>query len=88
MPRWSIQSYLAMKKNLSTLFRSCACLLLTLPASPLFAQTEVPVDFIRSIGKMYVVVGVIVLVFLGIVAAVWYLDRRLTKLEDQIDHHA
>jgi len=41
----------------------------------------------RSLGKMYVVVGVIVLVFLGLAAFVWFLDRRLTKLEDQIDHH-
>ena len=53
---------------------------------PLFAQGGE--DFMRSMGKMYVVVGVIVLVFLGLSAFVWFLDRRLTKLEDQIDHHA
>ncbi|MEL6140562.1 MAG: CcmD family protein [Bacteroidota bacterium] len=54
---------------------------------PLFAQAGGG-DFMRSLGKMYVVVGVIVLVFLGLVAFVWFLDRRLTKLEDQIDQHA
>lgn len=77
-----------MKNLITTNFRlllSCFALLFT---SPIFAQAEAPVDFMRSMGKMYVVVGVIVLVFLGLAACVWYLDRRLTKLEDQIDHHA
>lgn len=41
-------------------------------------------DFLRNIGKIYVVVAVIVAVFLGIVVFLIYLDRRLTKLEDQI----
>lgn len=54
---------------------------------PLSAQSAPNADFMRSMGKMYVVVGVIILVFLGIVAFTWYLDRRLTKLEDQIDQH-
>lgn len=77
-------------KNLVTVkFRLLFSCLALLSTTPLFAQTaEAPVDFMRSMGKMYVVVGVIVLVFLGLAACVWYLDRRLTKLEDQIDHHA
>lgn len=41
-------------------------------------------DFFRNIGKIYVVVAVIVAVFLGIVVFLIYLDKRLTKLEDQI----
>jgi len=41
-------------------------------------------DFIRSIGKIYVVVAVIVLVLLGLFAYLYFVDRRLTKLEDQI----
>jgi len=41
-------------------------------------------DFMRSIGKIYVVVAVIVIVLLGLFALVWMVDRRLTKLEDQI----
>ena len=49
----------------------------------LAAQTPAP-DFMRSIGKIYVVVAVIVAVFLGIVAYLIYLDRKLTKLENQI----
>ena len=50
----------------------------------LFAQAESG-DFMRSTGKIYVVVAVIVVVFLGIVAFLIYLDRKLTKLESQIN---
>jgi hypothetical protein len=41
-------------------------------------------DFMRSIGKIYVVVGVMLLLFLGIVFYLILLDRRLTKFENQI----
>ena len=60
------------------------------PALCLFAQTSggVAPDFLRSIGKMYVVVAVIVVVFLGLAFYLWRLDRRLTDIENQIDDHA
>lgn len=61
-----------------------AALLVLLVVSSLPAQAAGDPDFMRSIGKMYVVVAVIITVFLGIVAFLIYLDRRLTKLEDQI----
>lgn len=54
----------------------------------LLAQAGGEGDFMRSMGKMYVVVAVIVAVFLGLVLFLVYLDRRLTKLEDQIKDHA
>lgn len=57
-------------------------LLFTISAA---AQSTGGSDFLRSIGKIYVVVAVIVAVFLGIVVFLIYLDRRLTKLEDQIN---
>lgn len=44
-------------------------------------------DFLRSSGKIYVVVAVIVAIFIGIVLFLVYLDRRLTKLENQIKEH-
>ena len=44
-------------------------------------------DFMRSMGKMYVVVAVILAVFIGIVLFLVYLDRRLTKIENQINDH-
>ena len=52
----------------------------------LMAQDQEP-DFLRSIGKIYVVVLVIVAIFIGIVLFLIYLDRRLTKLENQINEH-
>ncbi|MEZ4984204.1 MAG: CcmD family protein [Saprospiraceae bacterium] len=44
-------------------------------------------DFMRNMGKMYVVVGVIVTIFIGIVLFLVYIDRRLTKIENQINDH-
>lgn len=41
----------------------------------------------RSMGKMYVVVAVIAAIFVGIVIFLVYLDRKLTRLENQINHH-
>jgi CcmD family protein len=41
-------------------------------------------DFMRSTGKIYVVVAVIVAIFIGIIAFIMYLDKKLTKLENQI----
>ncbi len=41
-------------------------------------------DFMRETGKINVVVGVILLIFLGIVAYLVRLERKLTKLEHQL----
>ena len=56
------------------------------PFSFLLAQQE-DADFMRSMGKMYVVVAVIAAIFIGIVIFLIYLDRKLTKLEHQIKNH-
>lgn len=62
--------------------------LMTLAAvANIYAQSTESTDFMRSIGKIYVVVAVIVIVFLGIVAFLIRLDRKLTKLETQIKEH-
>lgn len=53
-------------------------------SNSLSAQSENP-DFMRSIGKIYVVVAVIVISFIGIVLFLVYLDRKVTKLENQIN---
>jgi len=52
------------------------------------SSAEPPADFLRSMGKLYVVVAVIVIVFLGLVFYLWSMDRKLTRLENQIDNHA
>ena len=41
-------------------------------------------DFMRETGKINVVVGVILLIFLGIVVYLVRLERKLTKLEHQL----
>ncbi|MCG8330836.1 MAG: CcmD family protein [Chitinophagales bacterium] len=57
--------------------------ILLLFSTVLMGQSDSP-DFMRSIGKIYVVVAVIIAIFLGIVLFLIYLDRKLTKLENQI----
>ncbi|CAI8336012.1 MAG: Uncharacterised protein [Owenweeksia sp. TMED14] len=39
-------------------------------------------DIFRADGKIYVVIAVIGIVFLGIVAYLMYLDRKITTLEN------
>ncbi|HRD79760.1 MAG: CcmD family protein [Saprospiraceae bacterium] len=53
---------------------------------PLAAQSA-DTDFMRSRGKIFVVVAVIAAVFIGIVLFMVFLERRLTKLENQINEH-
>jgi len=49
------------------------------------AQQEGASDFLDSTGKIYVVVGVLLLLFLGIIIFLIYLERRLSKLEKEED---
>lgn len=41
-------------------------------------------DFMRSMGKIYVVVAVVLALFLCIVFYLFRLDRKLSRLENQI----
>ncbi len=43
-------------------------------------------DFLRSTGKIYSVVAVIAIVFIGIAWFLYRLDHKLTKLENQSKH--
>jgi len=40
-------------------------------------------DFLRSIGKIYSVIGVIVILFVALVGYLIYLDRKITRIEKQ-----
>ncbi|MFZ1748892.1 MAG: CcmD family protein [Saprospiraceae bacterium] len=42
------------------------------------------IDFLRSTGKIYSVVVVIAIIFIGIMIFLFRLDNKLTKLEKQI----
>ena len=47
----------------------------------LFAQAE-SADFFRSIGKIYAVVGVLLVTLIGIFAYLFYLERKIARLEN------
>lgn len=70
-----------MKKTLLALLMQ----VLALTAS--LAQGSGDIDFMRGIGKMYAVVFVIAALFIGIVIFLIRLDRKLTKLENQIEEN-
>ena len=44
-------------------------------------------DFMRSTGKIYVVVAVIVLIFIGVILYLVRLDSKISKLEKIIKEH-
>jgi CcmD family protein len=49
------------------------------------AQSQVEMaDVMRSEGKIYVVVGVILIVLVGLFIYLFTLDRKVKKLEDRI----
>ena len=50
----------------------------------LSAQSAEAPDFMDSIGKIYVVVGVLLVIFFGLVIYLISLDRKLSRLENQI----
>lgn len=38
-------------------------------------------DFMRSVGKIYVVVAVLIIIFIGLALYLFFIDRRISKLE-------
>lgn len=65
-----------MKAVLSTI----VCILLFVTGA--FAQQDVEMaDTLRSSGKIYVVVAVIALIFIGLVIFLFSIDRRIKKIE-------
>jgi uncharacterized membrane protein len=49
------------------------------------AQQEVEMaDKMRSEGKIYVVVGIILIVLVGLIAYLFLLDKKVNKLEEQL----
>lgn len=56
--------------------------LLFILSNILFQQDVEMADIIRQDGKIWVVVGVILIVFAGIIFFLISLDRKITKLEN------
>ena len=50
-----------------------------------FAQDVEMADTMRSSGKIYVVIGTVVIVFVGLAIYLFTIDRRLTRLEKHQD---
>jgi hypothetical protein len=55
--------------------------------SPLcFAQAEIEMaDVMRANGKIYVIVGIILIVLLGLIVYLISLDRKVKKLEKMVE---
>jgi hypothetical protein len=57
------------------------CLILVSGSSPALAQDAAMADTMRSEGKIYVVVAIILIVLAGLITYLFLLDRKVTKLE-------
>ena len=60
-------------------------IILSLLSLPLFAQNNMN-DYMRQTGKIYVVFGVLLIIFIGIVIFLIRLERKIKKLENKINH--
>lgn len=49
-------------------------------------QAQGQTDFLRSTGKIYSVVAVVVVIFIGLVIYLMRLDRKIEKLKNQINN--
>ncbi len=68
-----------MKKIVSLL---CGVMLLS-PA--LLAQDVQMADTLRSEGKIYVLVAIIVVILVGLITFLFFTDRKISRLEKQIN---
>ncbi|MGE0770202.1 MAG: CcmD family protein [Cyclobacteriaceae bacterium] len=60
-------------------------LMLTVSATSAHAQDQIEMaDQMRSNGKIYVVVGIILIIFVGLIAYLVALDRKVSKLEKKL----
>ena len=72
-----------MGKFNKTLFTLIALLI----ANMGFAQDVEMADTMRSNGKIYVVVGIILIILIGLIFYLFSMDRKLSKLEKELDKH-
>ena len=60
-------------------------LIFTLCHISLFAQSEVEMaDTLRSEGKIYVVVAIMLVIFFGLIGYLVLMDRKISRLEKRI----
>lgn len=59
-------------------------LICLLASAAVFAQDEVEMaDTMRSEGKIYVIVGIVLIVLAGMVTYLFILDRKITRIEKE-----
>lgn len=68
-----------MNKLLKTIYTFAAVLLLSISASA--QEVAVETDVMRSNGKIYVVMAVVLTIIIGLFIYVASLDRKISKLE-------
>jgi uncharacterized membrane protein len=44
-------------------------------------------DGLRSDGKIYIVIAVIVLIFIALACFMFYIEKKIRKLEEKMDQH-
>ena len=71
-----------------TLIQYCALLLCVLVNTASTAQSAEMADQMRSEGKIYVVVAIILAVVLGLLIYLFVIDRKVTRLEKSNDKRA
>ncbi len=69
------------------MYRYLILFLTLLTSFSLQAQSTTNQDFMRSIGKIYVVVAVLVVTLIGFFYYLIRLDNKIAKLENQIKNH-
>jgi len=67
---------------MKNLLKTLVWLMAFMPIS-VFAQDVEMADMLHENGKIYVVVGVIAIIFVGLVVYLVSIDRRLTKMEKE-----
>lgn len=68
------------------MLRTITLLVFTLLPAIFFAQSNL--DFLRSTGKIYSVVAVICVLFLGIVLYLLRLDKKIKNLEEKFNNES
>ena len=65
--------------------KNALTIILLLASNFVQAQNEVEMaDTMRANGKIYVIVGIVVIILTGMVAYLYLLDRKITKLEKEL----
>ena len=65
--------------------KTLVTLILLLLHFSLFAQQEVEMaDTLRSEGKIYVVVAIMLVIFVGLIGYLFRMDRKVSRLEKKI----